>query len=248
MSSILSTVGGTVVNYALDYVNSTAFPDFLYKGAWGTAKGAGLALGFSGKVTSLILSKVNSKMGETAAQTQDGIALGAAKADEWATVHIFEKRYPDFTPAELTGPVLWSAFCGWMAARSVHRFAKEIKMLATGERLERTHSAKKESPGARVVDGKYKPYSGKDLGLSTVRSLLLAPICAGLGYYLELGITNRLTGLGANSLPIPVITMSAAALYVAVQFNAWRMAKENQTSINIKVETENEQTTLGKEE
>lgn len=226
---------GAAADYVIDYVTSADLPSLFYSTCKWTAKGTRFGLGFSGNITTTILSKVNPKLGETSRQAQAGIAFAAAKADELATDHLFDKCYREFTPAELTGPVLFTAFSGWMAAKSVHRLAKDVTMLATGQRIETVQQAKHEKPGVRVNDGVYKPHSGRSLGVSAVRNLILAPIFAGMGYLTEQGIVNRLTEIHANSLPVPYITLTAAAIYAAVQTYAWLKTKENADSISVEI-------------
>lgn len=251
MSTVLSAVGGTVysagstaasatigaaADYALDYIKSVALPTLFYNSAYCTARGASLALGCAGTINAALLSKVDPRLGQVYQQTEAVVAHVAAKADEWTTHYLFDQCYTDFTPSELAGPVLLTALGGWMAAKSLHRFAKDVTLLAKGKRNETVQKTTYSTLGARIKDGKFIPHSGLGLRVSAVRSFILAPIFAGIGYCTEKGIVNRLAGMEANSLPLPAITLTAAAIYTAVQVNAWLKQRNNQDSISVNIE------------
>lgn len=241
-SALDSFSPSTVATKVLGYVASATLPSLFYDGTYYAAKGGQAVLGFSGNIASLILTKVHPNLGTISENTQTGIQEAADKADKVATDLLLDSCYPDFTAAEMAGPLLMTLGSGWMAARSLHHFAKDIKMLAMGERAEVIKKTQLMTQGARVSDEKFIPRSATNLTFSILRNLVLAPVFAGIGYYTEQGIVNRLTEVGAQSLPIPAITLTAATIYMAVQTYSWLQTKEDQSSIRVEQEPETEPT------
>ncbi|MCE5317389.1 MAG: hypothetical protein LLG04_08500 [Parachlamydia sp.] len=236
--SSTSFTPSTMSTKVLGYVASATLPSLFYDCSYYAAKGGQAVLGFSGNVASLILTKVHPNLGTISEKTQTGIQQAADNADKVATDLLLDSCYPDFSAGEMAGPFLMTFGSGWMAARSLHHVAKDTKMLVMGQRAEVIQKTQLITPGARVSDEKFIPRSATNLSLSILRNLVLAPVFAGIGYYTEQGIVNRLTEVGARTLPIPAITLTAATIYMAVQAYSWLHSKEDPASIRVEQEFE----------